>query len=118
MVKRLFSLPFGAILLVLLGTPAMTAEASISARIRAQEDHSGRIETAEQCLSHIKAYRGAITFLDERLEKSPPEVAYVSKSGERIVVPNRRHMRMQQDRELLSAGMQARARACQDALSG
>jgi len=116
--KRLFSLPLRALMLAALVAAALPAGASIRPAIRTTEDHSDRVESAERCISHIKAYRGAIGYLDDRLEKSPAKLTYVSKSGEQLVVFNRRRARMEQDRVLLSASLRARTRACRDALSG
>lgn len=116
--KRLLGLPLRALLLLSLGFAALPAGASIRADIRTNEDHSDRIQSAERCISHIKAYHGAIVYLDDRLERSPEKVTYVTKSGEEVVVLNRPRARLAQDRSLLAAGMMAKARACKEALAG
>lgn len=73
--------------------------------------------TAAECVGHIRAYRGAIGFLDARLAQSPAKLVYRTKSGEEVTVTNRLHSRLMQDRSLLDAGMKARSRACRQALS-
>ncbi|WP_262689785.1 hypothetical protein [Kordiimonas aestuarii] len=75
-----------------------------------------KIDIAERCISHLKAYRGAIGFLEKRLERSPPHVTYVTRGGDQLTVINRTHMIMRMERRVLEAGMQARERACNNAL--
>ena len=75
-----------------------------------------KVDIAERCLSHMKAYRNAISFLEQRLEKSPPHLTYVTQTGDRLTVINRVHARMRMDHQLLQAGLQARWRACDVAL--
>lgn len=108
----------GATLLTAALVAATPVQASVRADIRSGEDHSGQLENAERCSSHIAAYRGAIGYLDGHLDKSPVKLTYITRSGEEVVVLNRHRARLQQDRRILAAGLQARTRACSGALSG
>ncbi|WP_417462855.1 hypothetical protein [Kordiimonas sp.] len=108
-------------LLCLLALTAMSTVVNAVTSNRAAEtappvDAGYKISVTAKCINQMKAYRVAIGFIANRLEKSPPALIYVSEDGQALTLHNRIHRTMQYERRVLEAGMQARARTCTKAL--
>ncbi len=92
------------------------ATISLSSTAAPALEATDKIAITARCIDQMKAYRQAIGFIADRLEKSPPALTYMRENGSALTLHNRIHRTMQYERRVLEAGMLARERTCAKAL--